>query len=106
MKISTEEVNRLLAFMPAQRGSVRQRIATGSTLQNEAPQNGPAATVEISSDSQVIQQVKRVVNQMPDVREARVRELKAQVESGTYHVSGEDIADLIIRRALADNTAL
>ena len=36
----------------------------------------------------------------------RVQALKAQIDNGTYHVSGEDIADLIIRRALADNTAI
>ncbi|MHA0112031.1 flagellar biosynthesis anti-sigma factor FlgM [Klebsiella pneumoniae] len=48
--------------------------------------------------------MKALVQEMPDIREDRVRLLKEQVEAGTYHVSGEEIADLIIRRILADTT--
>ena|ERR1051326_2162634 len=106
MKISIEEVNRLLAFTPTERSGNRNSAVTSSRAQSETSEGRPAATVEISTSAQEIQQVKRMVNQLPDVREDRVRALKAQVESGTYHVSGEDIADLIIRRALADNTAI
>ena len=62
--------------------------------------------VDVSPSAQEVQQIKRLVNQLPDVREDRVRALKAQVENGTYHVSGEDIADLMIRRTLADNSLL
>ena len=42
------------------------------------------------------------VNAAPDTRVALVDKLKAQVESGTYHVSSADIADQIVRRAQAD----
>ena len=86
MIISSEEVNRLLAFSPSDHGS----ISSGTE----------AATVE------EIEKVKKVVKKLPDTRSDRVQALKAQIENGTYHVSGEDIADLIIRRALADNTTL
>ena len=106
MKISLEEVHRLLAFTPTERGSNRTAVVASSLSPRQVSQGGPAATVDISSNAQEIQQIKGLVNQLPDVREDRVRALKAQVESGSYHVSGEDIADLIIRRALADNTAL
>ena len=103
MKISEQEISRLLAVSSTQR--VRTRIAVTRT-ENESPQSQQAAQVDISTTARDIQQVKRVIDQLPDVREDRVQALKAQIESGTYHVSGEDIADLIIRRTLADNTAL
>ncbi|HLK55541.1 MAG TPA: flagellar biosynthesis anti-sigma factor FlgM [Chthonomonadaceae bacterium] len=106
MKISVEEVNRLIAMAPMERGSNRYGTGSSFQAQAQASEGRPAAVVDISTSAQEIQQVKQVVNQLPDVREERVRALKAQVENGTYHVSGEDIADLIIRRALADNTAL
>ncbi|MBX3097188.1 MAG: flagellar biosynthesis anti-sigma factor FlgM [Fimbriimonadaceae bacterium] len=52
-------------------------------------------------EADVITSVTANVNHMPD-REDRVRELRAQVESGTYHRTGEEIAVAMGRRALAD----
>jgi negative regulator of flagellin synthesis FlgM len=53
-----------------------------------------------------IQCVKSELDRLPDVREDRVMELKARIESGAYRISADDIADLIVRRALADGTAV
>ncbi|HZO91162.1 MAG TPA: flagellar biosynthesis anti-sigma factor FlgM [Chthonomonadaceae bacterium] len=106
MKISVEEVNRLLAFTPVERTGHRPVAGTPSQAQSVISEGQQAAQVEISPAAYEVQQVKKLIDELPDIREERVRELKAQIESGTYHVSGEDIADLIIRRALADNTTL
>lgn len=105
MKISTEEVSRLLAYAPQGRSS---DSATGSTTATprDAFASRPAADVSLSSAARDAQLAKKAINALPEVREDRVRALKAQVENGTYRVSGADIADLIVRRALADNTSL
>jgi negative regulator of flagellin synthesis FlgM len=100
MQISIEEVSRLLAVTPSDRGT-HQINARGSVSNGRE-----AAQVEISTTAQEIQQVKRTINRLPDIREQRVAELKASIENGTYNVSGEDIADLIIRRTLADSSRL
>ena len=104
MKISVEEVSRVLAVSPLERrgnrpadseregGGVMEGIEAGRLLE--------------SVPAQEVQQIKKLINALPEVREDRVQALKAQIESGTYQVSGEDIADLIIRRTLADNTAI
>jgi negative regulator of flagellin synthesis FlgM len=105
MKISIEEVSRLLAVAPAGRNSIRTAVSAASSAQ-EISGGREAALVEVSPSAQEVQQVKRVVNQLPDVREDRVSALKAQIENGTYQVSGEDIAELMIRRTLADNSLL
>ncbi|MCS6777454.1 MAG: flagellar biosynthesis anti-sigma factor FlgM [Chloroherpetonaceae bacterium] len=105
MKISSEEVGRLLATAPSGRGNARVATTPASPAQ-ESSGSREAALVEVSPTAQEIQQIKRLVHRLPDVREDRVRSLKAQIESGTYHVSGEDIADLMIRRMLADNSLL
>lgn len=102
MKISEQEVSRLLSYSPFERSS---SASTAVTTDTAVVRTAPAARVEISSTSQEVRRVKELIKSLPDVREDRVQALKAQVESGTYHVSSEDIADLIIRRALADNTA-
>ena len=102
MKISELEVSRLLSYSPFERSvNASSAIATDTAVVRTAP----ATQVEISDSAQEVRRVTDLVNSLPDVREDRVQALKAQIENGTYHVSSEDIADLIIRRALADNTA-
>ena len=66
-----------------------------------------AAIVEIgeehsrAADQQLVADVTRKVVEMPD-REDRIAELKARIEAGTYKVSGEEIADSMIKRSIAD----
>ncbi|RKX60055.1 MAG: flagellar biosynthesis anti-sigma factor FlgM, partial [Thermodesulfobacteriota bacterium] len=48
--------------------------------------------VSISSISSDIKLAKDVIEELPDVREERVRELRQQIEQGTYIVDGEKIA--------------
>ena len=105
MKISVEEVSRLLAYTPADRVGGSTAVVS-SPVKPDASQGQSAASVEVSSTAQEVQQVKKLISQLPDVREDRVQALKSQIQNGTYQVSGSDIADLIIRRTLADNTGL
>ncbi len=102
MQISNEEVSRMLAFIPRERSGRSSTILTLDTAGSDTK----AAHVEVSPSAQEIHQIRQYIDQLPDTRTDRVQELKAQIENGTYQVSGNDVADLIIRRALADNTAL
>lgn len=52
--------------------------------------------IEISDFGQSLAIAKQAVNNAPDVRMERVAELKAQVSSGNYHVSSEEIADKML----------
>ena len=104
MKISVEEVSRVLAVSPLERRA--NRPAESEVAENGLAQGIEAGRLLESVPAQEVQQIKKLVNELPEVREDRVQALKAQIESGSYQVSGEDIADLIIRRTLADNTAL
>jgi negative regulator of flagellin synthesis FlgM len=51
--------------------------------------------VSISSISKDIKLAQKAIAELPDVREEKVRELKEQIEKGTYIVSGEKIAEKI-----------
>jgi negative regulator of flagellin synthesis FlgM len=100
MKISTEEVSRIL-----QAQGLRPAKTNGTNGNGKAAGNSsatPATSVELSGRAKEIQQVRKLVENAPDVREDLVNALKAQIESGEYKVSGEEVADLMIRRALAD----
>jgi negative regulator of flagellin synthesis FlgM len=52
-------------------------------------------------NADLIQQVTKEVIEMPD-RDAMVAELKARVDAGTYNPTGDEIADAMIRRSVAD----
>jgi flagellar biosynthesis anti-sigma factor FlgM len=43
-----------------------------------------------------------IARNTPDIREDRVAELKAKIQSGEYKVSSEDIADGMLREAIKD----
>ena len=49
----------------------------------------------------LIKQVTEEVLAMPD-RDEMVAELKARIEAGTYNPTGDEIADAMIRRSVAD----
>ena len=49
--------------------------------------------VSISSISRDVKLAKKAIEELPDVREEKVRELKDQIEQGSYNVSGEKIAE-------------
>ena len=54
-----------------------------------------------AEDAQLVEQVKSDVMGMGD-REDRIAELKAKIESGAYNPTGDEIAEAMVRRAIAD----
>jgi anti-sigma28 factor (negative regulator of flagellin synthesis) len=54
-----------------------------------------------AEDQQLVADVTAEVMAMPD-REERIAELKAKIESGSYQVTGSEIAESMIRRSIAD----
>ena len=88
MRISDNEVKKLLTGGPA---IVEQIVEIG--------QGNEEARRE--ADEVLVKQVTAEVVAMSD-REEMIAELKARIEAGTYNPSGDDIADTMIRRAIAD----
>jgi negative regulator of flagellin synthesis FlgM len=63
---------------------------------NQARKTAPADKVNISDRSREIADLMAAVNQLPDVREARVQEIKESVEAGTYRVDPRKVAEKMI----------
>ena len=55
--------------------------------------------VELLSQKLVERAIKKVLS-MPEIREEKVAQIKAQIESGTYNVPNKEIARAIIRNLL------
>jgi anti-sigma28 factor (negative regulator of flagellin synthesis) len=85
MKVSNEQIATVLA----QNGSVTPESAIVD-----------AATIRLM-DKDLVEAVVEKVKNLPD-REDRIAELKAKIEAGQYNPAGDEIADAMIRRAIAD----
>jgi negative regulator of flagellin synthesis FlgM len=58
--------------------------------------------VDLSAKAKDILRIKQIMDQTPDVREAKVQELKRQIDSGTYTVDTDKVADKMVGEALID----
>lgn len=90
MQISDAQV-KMVKELLVQRGLIRE-IQDMDLNPNSYPRQ---------EDAELVRQVIQEVLNLPD-REDRVAELKARVDAGTYNPSGDEIADAMIRRAIAD----
>ncbi|MCE5284090.1 MAG: flagellar biosynthesis anti-sigma factor FlgM [Deltaproteobacteria bacterium] len=61
--------------------------------------------VDLSTKAKDIQRIKQILDQTPDVREAKVQELKNQIDNGTYTVNLDKIADKMVEESLIDIVA-
>lgn len=52
---------------------------------------------EISAAAQQLQELLRFSSGLPDVREEKVKEIRAQILDGTYQISLEALVDSILR---------
>jgi len=88
MRISDEQVKKVLSQREALVGEIQEMDL--ELEPSPRPTDGP-----------LIKEVTKAVTEMPD-REDRIAEVKAQIEAGTYNPTGDEIADAMIRRSIAD----
>ncbi len=55
--------------------------------------------LEISQTGKDYQVAKQIVARTPDIREAKVNDIKARMEAGTYQVTLEDVAGKLVEQA-------
>lgn len=63
---------------------------------SKAKESSPNDKLEISEMGQAIHVAKKAVKDAPDIREDRVNDIKRRIETGTYNVSMEEVADNLI----------
>jgi len=54
-------------------------------------------TVQLSEQSKQLADIKSAVNQLPEIRDARVQEIKKSVDAGTYTVDPQKVAANILK---------
>ncbi|MGH7232570.1 MAG: flagellar biosynthesis anti-sigma factor FlgM [Nitrospiraceae bacterium] len=87
-----ELANLLLGVQESDRSSQKARVNSGD----------PRDQVEISQRAKEIQGIKTRVEQSDTGRSERVEQIRTAIETGTYNMSGQAVADAILRNVLTD----
>lgn len=96
MQISATEVSKLLA---ANRTSMAR---PGKPALDFVPITADSLPKNVEPDAADVARAAEIVAAAPDVREDIVMRLKEAIDKGEYNVSGEDIAEMMVRRMKAD----
>ncbi len=58
--------------------------------------------LELSQTGKDYQVAKQIMARTPDVREAKINDIKQRMEAGAYHVNIEDVADKLVEEYFSD----
>lgn len=56
--------------------------------------------VDLSTQAKDFTSVKRMLSDIPEVREDKVQDIKKRIENGTYNVSSKDVASKILAQSI------
>ena len=98
MQISALEVTKLLTSEKALQSKRGKSKLDFKEIELEALPK----TKVVEPDKAEVARVLEIVKEAPDVRDDIVMQLKERMEKGEYYVSGEEIAEMMLRRMKAD----
>ena len=73
----------------------KERLSEEKNVEGNT-QSGQDVVVNLSTSLKEAQLIKEVSSSEPDIREDKVSALKAQIDSGTYEVDPEAVADKLV----------
>ena len=82
---------------------VQDKDKADPTVEQPEKQQAKADTVVLSDTAKQLQEAKKQLEAIPDVREDKVAQLKEQIENGTYEINEEKIADKMLKDSLLND---
>ncbi|UCE55416.1 MAG: flagellar biosynthesis anti-sigma factor FlgM [Desulfobacterales bacterium] len=79
---------------------INDKQKTEITSDKAVNQGAKADKVDISDAAKEIQEVRKQLDNTPDVRTEKVEQLKNQIEKGTYEIKSEEIAEKMLKESL------
>ena len=70
---------------------------------HEAGQSGRRDQVILSPKAKAIQEAKKLLESLPDVREDRVAQIKEQIRNGTYKIDAKKVAAKMVEESLLND---
>ena len=82
--------------------SRREKPAVEANPVPKAEESAPGDVVQLSSRSRLIARAQELAGQAPEVREDRVNDLRNRINAGTYNVSGQVVADSLLKKSITE----
>jgi len=82
--------------------SRREKPAAEAHPASKAEESGAGDVVQLSSRSRLIARAQELASQAPEVREDRVNDLRNRINAGTYNVSGQVVADSMLKKSITE----
>jgi negative regulator of flagellin synthesis FlgM len=101
MEINTKQPLPSLDSM-VQRLEAQQNMNARVARPDEESRGLDSDRLELSVRGLQVQNLDRLIQSVPDIRLPRVEQIRGAIESGTYNVRGEQIAEKIISGSLVD----
>jgi flagellar biosynthesis anti-sigma factor FlgM len=80
-----------------------KKVDSGRTgADGEAQRSAESASVKISPEAKRLQRISELAQRGDELRAAKVKALEAEIASGQYRVSDEDVAKSILRSEVAE----
>jgi flagellar biosynthesis anti-sigma factor FlgM len=83
------------------RGEAAVPAARDRNDKRQVEQTGDAAQVSISAEARKLQKVVALAERGDELRAEKLRQLKEQIEQGTYHVEAADVAKSVTRHEVS-----
>jgi len=84
----------------ANEASAKKGKKAGSKASGESA--GGSDSIQISDSAKDVANLKNSIKGAPEIRVELVQELKVKINSGQYNVSGKDVAESIVNKAVDD----
>ena len=102
MRVSGEECLRISQIRPTDRVVSTASLGAVATASNHRGAVATAYKSEVAVRGEGLAAAVTAVVQAPESRDQVVSSLRERIEAGAYVVSGEQIAEMMIRRLIAD----
>ncbi|MFO7738215.1 MAG: flagellar biosynthesis anti-sigma factor FlgM [Desulfatiglandaceae bacterium] len=86
--------------LEAYQKSIRNRNRVNASGKPSTPGVSREDKVVLSPEVKRIQEAKKLLSSVPDIREEKVAQIKARIESGTYQVEEKELAKKMIKESL------
>ena len=76
-----------------------RKVSTDATARgpDHARQTNTDDTVELTSSAKLLERLEKTLASLPEIDDARVEAVKAQIENGEYQIDSEKIVEALLR---------
>lgn len=80
----------------------QDKIKPTNSIKNKEITAKNSDDMQVSTEGKYLSQIIALAKQAPDIREEKVAQIRASIQSGKYNVSAEEVAEKIVQSLIID----